>query len=244
MTADPFEHHPELRSKIADPHRSFFRGFHPSDFDERMAAAGMPSHWRLTDEQREATRIEALAGLRGSDLWVFGYGSLMWDPAFLFSEVRRAHVDGYARRFCLKDELGGRGSHEAPGLVAMLDRGPGCTGLAFRIEQDRVEEETKILWRREMLTGVYLAATVDAETAAGPVRAITFVANHAAKRVRDDLSREEQVRFIATGKGLLGSSLDYIANLAEHLEVLDIDDPDVFSLLEEAKRYNAVSAGS
>jgi len=244
MTADPFEHHPELRDKIADPLRSFFRGFRPSDFDERMAAMGVPPHWRLSDEEREATRIEALAGLRGDDLWVFAYGSLMWDPAFVFEEVRRAHVDGYARLFCLKDELGGRGSREAPGLVAALDEGTGCTGLAFRIARGRMDAETEILWRREMIAGAYVPAIVDASTAEGGIKAVTFVANHAAKRIRNDLSRAEQVRYIATGRGILGSSLDYIANLAAHLRTLEIDDPEVFSLLDEAKRYNAVRAGS
>ena len=77
----------------------------------------------LSNEEREATRHEILSGRRDADLWVFAYGSLMWDPAFLFEEVRRADVSGYARRFCLQDEIGGRGSRDAPGLMSALDRG-------------------------------------------------------------------------------------------------------------------------
>ncbi len=238
-TDDPFAHHPELRDKVIDPHRSYFRSFRPSDFDERMAAAGLPPHWRLSDEEREATRRDILAGHRDADLWVFAYGSLMWDPAFLFEEVRRAEVPGYARRFCLQDDIGGRGSREAPGLMAALDRGDSCTGLVFRIARERIEAETEILWRREMLAGSYVPAIVDAVSDAGPLKAVTFVANRKASRIRPDISRAEQVRFIATGTGVLGSSLEYIQNLADHLTALGIDDPYVFSLLDEAQSFAA-----
>ncbi|MCY6381425.1 gamma-glutamylcyclotransferase [Hoeflea prorocentri] len=236
---DPFEHHPELRDKITDPLTSFFRTFKPSDFDPRMKEAGLPAHWRLSDEEREATRHEALCGHMDEDLWVFAYGSLMWDPGFLFAEVRKAHVDLYARSFCLKDEMGARGTRGAPGLMAALDSGPGCTGLAFRIEQQLLDEETMILWRREMATGVYIPVVVEAETAHGPVKAVTFAANHNASRIRNDLPREEQVRYIATGAGILGTSLEYIENLADHLIALNIDDAEVFSLLHEARVFRS-----
>ena len=239
---DPFEHHPELRGKITDPYESFFRTFKPSDFDARMKEAGLPPHWRLSDEKREASRHKTLAGHLDTDLWVFAYGSLMWDPGFLFAEVRKAHVATYARSFCLKDELGARGTREAPGLMAALDSGSGCTGLAFRVEQIKADEETAILWRREMATGVYMPVMVAAETAQGPVKAVTFAANHDAKRIRKDLSHEEQVRYIATGAGILGTSLEYIENLADHLDALDIDDAHVFSLLQDVRRFRANGA--
>ncbi|WP_136658687.1 gamma-glutamylcyclotransferase [Nitratireductor sp. XY-223] len=234
---DPFAHHPELRGKIIDPQHSFFRNFKPSDFDDRMKALGLPPHWRLSDEEREAMRRRVLAGRPDGELWVFAYGSLMWDPGFDFVEVRKAHVGGYARAFCLKDELGARGTREAPGLMAALDEGPGCTGLVFRIDSDRIEEETAILWRREMATGVYIAAFVDAVSDEGPLKAVTFVANHDASRIRSDLTHEEQVRYIATGEGVLGSSLEYIENLADKLAALDIDDAEVSGLLDAARRY-------
>ncbi len=239
MTArpDPFAHHPELRDKVRDPHQSFFRTFQPSDLDERMKALGVPPHWRLSDEQREATRHTALEGHVGDDLWVFAYGSLMWDPGFVFEEIRLADVAGYARHFCLKDEIGGRGTREAPGLMAALDDGPGCTGLVFRIAGERLDEETQILWRREMLSGAYVPAFVDAVTAEGRLQAITFIANKQAKRIHADLSRDQQVQYIATGKGILGSSLEYIENLVSHLTALGIEDRDVSSLLADARRY-------
>ena len=236
---DPFANHPELRHKVIDPHQSYFRTFRPSDLDQRMAEAGLPPNWRLSDEEREATRHETLAGHTDSDLWVFAYGSLMWNPAFLFEEVRRAEVTGYSRRFCLQDDIGGRGSPEAPGLMAALDRGDRCAGLVFRIAEGRIDAETEILWRREMIAGSYIPAIVDAISDEGPVKAVTFVANREVRRIRPDISRAEQVRFIATGTGTLGSSLEYIQNLVDHLRALELDDPDVFSLLQEAEAYAA-----
>lgn len=234
---DPFAHHPELRDKIRDPHQSFFRTFNPSDVDERMKALGAPANWRLSDSEREATREAALNGRLDGDLWVFAYGSLMWDPGFLFEEIRQADITGYARHFCLKDEIGGRGTRDAPGLVAALDDGPGCTGMAFRIAMDRLDEETEILWRREMLSGAYLPKFVEADTAAGRISAVTFVANKRAKRIRSEISRSEQVHYLATGTGVLGSSLEYIENLVAHLTTLGIVDHEVSTLLAEAKAY-------
>lgn len=232
---DRFTHHPELRGKILDPQQSYFRTFSPVDFDARMKEMGIKGPWRLTDEKREATRFETLEGHRDEDLWVFAYGSLMWDPGFEFEEVLKAHVTGYQRAFCLKDELGARGTLEVPGLMAALDIGSGCTGLAFRIARERLEQESEILWRREMVTGVYVPTIVNGATKQGDVKCVTFVANHQAKRIRCDLTREEKVRYLATGAGILGTSLEYIENLAEHLLALEIDDPYVFSLLEEAR---------
>lgn len=235
---DPFIHHPVLRSRIIDPHASSFRGFEPSDLDAQMKAQGMPDNWRYSDEKREALRRQALARHSG-DLWVFAYGSLMWNPAFLFAEVRHGRVDGYERAFCLFDTRGGRGTADKPGLMAALDVGDRCDGLAFRIAADLVEAETAILFKREMLMGSYVPTMVPVATGFGTVDALTFVANPAAKTIRRDIARDDQVRFIATGTGRLGSSLEYLANLADHFQALGIDDPHVFGLLDEVRAYRA-----
>ena len=137
---DPFSHHPELRGKIVDPRQSFLRSFTIADLSAKMTELGLPLDWWHTDEEREAMRAETLAGRRDSDLWVFAYGSLMWDPAFRFAEVRRARVPDYARRFILKDTYGARGTFDSPGLMAALDKGPGCEGLLFRIAREHIEE--------------------------------------------------------------------------------------------------------
>ena len=116
---DPFIHHPELRGKIADPLASRFRRFDLSLLDAEMQAAGVPAPWRLSDEAREASRVQTLLQRPEPDLGVFGYGSLIWDPGMLFNEVRIGRVQGLSRKFCLRS-LFGRGSHEKPGLMVGL----------------------------------------------------------------------------------------------------------------------------
>jgi cation transport protein ChaC len=235
--SDPFVHHPVLRDRILEPEKSDFRTFDPSSLDEHMRAQGMPEDWRYSDERREAIRRDALAGRLGSDIWVFAYGSLMWNPGFLFEEIRRGRALGYQRAFCLYDIRGARGTRDRPGLMAALDEGDHCNGLAFRIAADIADRETEIIFRREMLAGSYIPAFVPVETDHGRVEALTFVANHASDFIRADITHEERVRFIATGTGRLGSSREYLENLAGHFEALNIDDPHVFGLLEEVRAY-------
>lgn len=233
---DPFAHHPELRDRIRNPERSYFRSFRQSDFDARMAALGRPPDWRYTDAEREANRRRALAG-RAGDLWVFAYGSLMWDPSFHFAEVRVARVEGYARKFCLKDTWGGRGTAEAPGLMAAPDHGDGCTGLAFRIAAPEVE--TEVLWRREGIASAYAPVFMAAATAPGTVEALTFVANHTSPVICPDLTQDETVGYLATGSGLLGTSRACLESFAAQFTALGITDPEVEALVEAVRRYPA-----
>ena len=231
----PYAHHPELRGRIADAETSFFRTFSA----ERLIARD-PSlrDWVHTDARREAIRAEALAGHAG-DLWIFGYGSLMWNPALRFAEVRRAHVPDHARRLILVENRGGRGTREAPGLMATLDAGDGCEGLAFRIAAGNVETETEILFRREMLAPGYVARFIPARIGGEEVHVLTFLADHAVPDVRPDLTREEQVRYVAHGAGELGTSRDYLANIVDHFTHLGIADAHCTDLLHEVNAYLA-----
>ncbi|WP_121065564.1 gamma-glutamylcyclotransferase [Chachezhania antarctica] len=237
MTPDPFQHHPELRALIHDPLESYFRTFEPSEFDEVMKANNIPPDWRQPDAQREALRCQLLEGRRDEDLWIFAYGSLMWDPAIRFSEVRRAHAPNHVRRFILKDNFGARGSPGRPGVMAALDEGEGCDGLIFRIPKEIIEEETIILWKRERIGPAYIETAIPVETDIGTLEAVTFVANHEADNIHPDLCWEDQVQCCATGVGRRGSSFDYVANLAGHFTAMGIDDPDVSALLSAAQAY-------
>ena len=226
-TPDPFVHHPELRGRIADPESSFFRTF---DIEAELARDPALRDWVYPEARRAAIRAEALAGHAG-DLWIFGYGSLMWDPALRFAEVRRAHVPGHARRLILVDTRGGRGTKEAPGLFATLDTGQGCEGLAFRIAAAEVEVETEILFRREMIAPGYLARFIPARIGDADIRVLAFVADHDVPDVRPDLTHEEQVRYVAHGVGDLGTSRDYLANIVAHFTHLGITDAHCTDLL-------------
>ena len=114
----------------------------------------------LSPEERLQSRRETLRGVApDSDVWVFGYGSLMWNPAFHFVEQRPARCHGYHRSFCLSTPVG-RGSPDCPGLVLALDWGGSCTGVAFRIAGDQVDEELDVVWQREMVAGSYVPTWV------------------------------------------------------------------------------------
>jgi glutathione-specific gamma-glutamylcyclotransferase len=235
---DPFHHHPELRSAIADPRQSFFRTFTTAVLAEKMQELGLPEWW-YSDKTREAMRLEALSGHRNKDLWVFAYGSLMWDPAFEFVEVRRAYIPNYARRFILKDIYGARGTVERPGLMAALDKGSGCDGLLFRISVDLVDEETEVLWRREQVGPAYIPVFVEAHVDERAIEALTFVADHNAELIDHTMTREEQIRFVATGTGFAGSSMDYLRNIHEKFAVLNVHDEEVGALLRDAEAFLA-----
>jgi glutathione-specific gamma-glutamylcyclotransferase len=236
---DPYVHHPSLRGKITDPLTSFFRSFKPSDLDERMKAIGRPDNWRHTDGELEANRLAFLEGRLDQDLWVFAYGSLMWDPAFYFEEVRHGRISGYTRRFILKDTFGGRGTAEMPGLMAALDEGDGCEGLVFRIAGNEAEKESGYLWRRELIAFAYKPMFAKVTTALGEVEALTVVANKDSEFICPDLTREEQIRYIATGCGFLGTSLQYLENIAAHFAALGIQDEEVEDLLTGARAFTA-----
>src|ERR671919_396173 len=140
---------------------------------------------RMLSEEELAASLGGM--VEGADLstgvWVFGYGSLIWNPAFHFTDRVVGTVYGFHRRFCLWTHLG-RGCPERPGLVLGLERGGSCRGAVFHIAPEVVEEELAIVWRREMISGAYVPRWVDVHTALGTVPAITFVINQAHERLR------------------------------------------------------------
>jgi cation transport protein ChaC len=157
------------------------------------------------------------------DLWVFGYGSLIWNPAFEFVERRRAVLHGWHRRFCVKLFMG-RGTPETPGLMLALDHGGACKGVAFRIAAAQVREELGILWQREMFGGAYLARWVNLDMAGEKLPAVTFVINRKHPRYTKELSVEETAAMIATGCGVAGSCQEYLENTVAHLGELGLRD--------------------
>jgi cation transport protein ChaC len=178
----------------------------------------------LSADELAASRRKALAGADlSAGAWLFGYGSLIWNPAFHFTGRLTGRIWGYHRRFCLWTHLG-RGRPERPGLVLGLERGGCCQGVAFHIAPGSVEEELEIVWRREMLSGAYLPRWVDVQTAAGKVRAIAFVINPAHERYAQLLSDDEIAQVIATASGWLGPCADYLVNTVDHLRALGIHD--------------------
>lgn len=246
MAIDPdaFRHHPRLEGRIRAPEDSYFRDLDLVEMDRRMGERGAPAGWRYPDATRERMRHEAMAVRPEGPLWVFAYGSLMWDPAVDFTEVRRATLQGFSRSMCLVDRMGGRGTSEAPGLMAGLDEGGECEGLAFRLPDDVQDRESERLWRREMMAPAYRAVFATAHTGQGPITALAFAADHETEMIEADLPREDQLRYLAMGEGTLGTSMEYLENLLAQFEALDIHDPELDALLADARDCRARLVGA
>ena len=170
-----------------------------------------PGMAMLSDAEIEAD-LDATLTRRapGEDVWLFGYGSLMWNPAIEFSERRGGVVHGWHRRFCLWLH-GGRGSPDNPGLMLALERGGRCAGMLFRIPAPDARAELLLAWRRERFTDAYHSRWVTAMTSDGPVRAVTFVANRAHLRYAGRLDEAVVAARLASANGVLGSCAAYLA---------------------------------
>ena len=239
MTADAFTHLPALRGKLTPAEQSGLRATLEVlvQWDERARSRGLPADWRWSNQELEASRL-ALLGEHvggGADLWVYGYGSLMWDPGFHFAEVRLADLPGHRRRFCYKSTLG-RGSREVPALMLALERGAGCcTGLAFRIAGELADAESAILWRREMLRGGYRPAMLPMSTPQGEITALVMTANAAHADYVSEMPIDDTAAMIGSAAGVLGTNRDYLEQLARQLDTLGIDDPYVDELMQRVQ---------
>jgi cation transport protein ChaC len=160
----------------------------------------------------------------GGDLWVFGYGSLMWRPGFAFIERQNGLVRGWRRSLCVYSWVH-RGTEAKPGLVLGLDRGGACHGAAFRVAAKDREATIVYLREREQVTSVYLEKYVRVLTWEGAiVTALTFVADRRHPQYAGALGREELLRLTATAIGRSGANAEYILNTVAHLEEAGIKD--------------------
>jgi cation transport protein ChaC len=157
------------------------------------------------------------------DVWLFGYGSLMWNPAMHFVEHRGGRVLGWHRKYCLWLEAG-RGSPEHPGLMLGLDRGGAAAGALFRVPADQARTELLLPFRRELFTYSYEARWVSVATREGPVRAVTFVVNRDGPRYVRRLEPERIAQHISTASGSLGSCIEYLNRTLESLDALGLSD--------------------
>jgi cation transport protein ChaC len=169
------------------------------------------THKALSDEELSASLTQTLAAKpKGSGWWVFGYGSLLWNPIFPIVETRPALVRGLHRRFCLYS-VASRGTAQQPGLVLGLERGGSVRGLAFKLPAPVAMDELHLLWRREMVMGGYEPRWVAIETEAGEAtHALTFVVRRDHPQYAGGLSMDEQVRVLSCACGAFGSSRDYL----------------------------------
>ncbi|MEO7854702.1 MAG: gamma-glutamylcyclotransferase [Rubrivivax sp.] len=239
---DPFRHLPGLRARIKPAEQSELRVTPDvlSMWTERARLLGRPADWRWSDDAIEASRLSILGGLPADeDLWVFGYGSLMWDPGFHFTEVRLAELAGFQRRFSYRTTLG-RGCPERPGLMLAIERCAGdCHGLAFRVAAEVAQAESSIVWRREMIRGGYSPVLLPLRTPQGPLTALSFAPNLAHPDHVGELPLLQTAAHIASGVGVLGTNREYLEFLVAQLEHLGIDDAYMNELLVQVRRVPA-----
>ena len=193
-------------------------------------ATSCPDMGFRSEAEMEALLEQTLAQHEaGQDLWLFGYGSLIWNPAFNYQESCCALVHGWHRSFCLKLFMG-RGTPEKPGLMLALARGGACRGVAFRIAAQEVRQELWLLWQREMFGGSYNAHWVQLKFGQQVVRGLTFVVNPKNPRYTKDLSAEQTARMILDAKGELGTNLEYFENTLTHLQTLGVKDSTLMQI--------------
>jgi len=202
----------------------------------RERALEMGQDWIITHKERDASRAVATKHLRSAEpVWVFGYGSLMWNPAFHVADTMRAQIHGYHRSFCL-NLIFGRGSPECPGLMLGLDTGGSCVGLAHMIAPRHVESELEILWLREMIGATYRPSWITGRTDQGEIQMLTFVANKAHERYIGPQDFDLAAKRIATSAGYLGDNRTYLYNTIKHLDELGIGDGPMHKLESEVRR--------
>ena len=196
------------------------------------------------------SEAELAASLRGvmearpaGEIWLFGYGSLIWNPTIHAAERRVARIDGWHRAFCLSTSAG-RGSRDNPGLVLGLEPGGSCVGVALRIDAAEAVAELTLLWRREMLTGAYLPYWVELFDEKGDRfgAGLAFTVNPAGAHYAGGLPRAEVVRRLATAAGALGSAADYLFRTCDGLRLCGVEDADLERLAAEVRSAQAVAA--
>jgi cation transport protein ChaC len=180
-----------------------------------------------------------LAQLRKGDLWVFGYGSLMWSPGFSFKEKALGRVHGYHRALCILSTRY-RGTRRKPGLVMGLCRGGSCWGMAFRVEAARVRQALVRLWRREMPRRVYAPRLLRVKLGSGrQIRALAFLADPTNPAYVRELGLHGRARLVAQGIGQRGPCVDYIRNTVDHMQEVGVHDPHLERILHAALALRA-----
>lgn len=186
---------------------------------------------RLSPEALEASLDETLERRPCTGaIWVFGYGSLMWNPGFAFVEKRLVTVHGFHRQFRHWSRVN-RGTPEKPGLVLTLEHGGSCRGIAFRLGKATLRETLLTLWRREMALGSYRPAWLTCRSEAESLCGLTFVVNRADTRsYTGPMTLEAMVPHLAAARGRYGSAAEYLFQTQSTLATFGVRDRHIEQL--------------
>ncbi|WP_313282232.1 gamma-glutamylcyclotransferase [Delftia tsuruhatensis] len=182
---------------------------------------------------------EALHRWGGSDdLWIFGYGSLIWRPDFDFCERRTARVFGWHRALKMWSTIN-RGTPQNPGLVFGMLSGGSCRGMVFRIPRHHGHDVMRKLWQREMANAVYDPRWLPCRTGQGTVQALAFTLSRQSPNHTGELAPEDYRRIFSEAKGIYGSTHDYARATFDELKRLGIRDRALQRLLSYAGQPEA-----
>jgi cation transport protein ChaC len=174
-------------------------------------------------------------------VWIFAYGSLMWDPDFPRVEAEPALLRGYHRSFCLYS-YDYRGTRARPGLTLGLDRGGACRGIALRMPPETLAEAVDRLWVREMTAPrVYDMRLMTVRTTRGSPKAFALTVRRDHADYAGRLPPEAVARIIASAAGRRGTCRDYLADTVDHLATIGIADA---SLQQLARHVEALTAAT
>lgn len=182
--------------------------------------------------KREARAPFGAAALEDGGFWVFGYGSLIWNPGFPARARRLARLPGYARRFCMTS-IHYRGTPERPGLVLALDAAPAEThGVAFRVAPEHADETREYLAERELVSSAYREVVAEILIGEEAAPALTYVVDRTHTQYAEGLTLETQALVIARSVGPKGPNAEYLFNTVERLRAEGLSDAELGDLAE------------
>jgi cation transport protein ChaC len=186
--------------------------------------------------------------LPAGDLWIFGYGSLMWNPGFRFVRKHPARLFGFHRALCIHS-TDHRGTRERPGLVMGLAPGGSCHGVAFGVPRRRAVATLRALWQRELCDELYDPRLVDIRTHSRRLCALAFVVARDHVRYAGRLRPQDIALRVAACRGVRGSNIEYVSNTVAHLRSMGVRDRHLAEVMEaivalDAGRGNRQPAGA
>ncbi len=195
------------------------------------------SPFYFVSEAERQLRLRAIQETRpAEDLWVFAFGSLMWNPCFEFDRREIAIFDGWQRKFNIWTTLA-RGTPERPGLGLCIEPArASCKGIAYRLLAANEPADWLALWDREMISGIYQALWADLRLESGDtVKALTFVVDKSHPQYAGGMSISEMAEIIAGAAGKYGKCSDYLASTVEEMAKINVVEPYLDQLLTAVK---------
>lgn len=206
------------------------RAFLQQDGVRRAVRDAGHGHLLLSDVELERSLAQVLAARDPRQpVWLFAYGSLIWNPTFHYDAREVARLRGYHRGFYLWSRVN-RGTPERPGLVLGLDRGGSCGGVAYRLHEATHADELALIWRREMIAGTYQPRWVRVDGTTGALRAIAFVVDRGKPGYAPRMDDDKVLDVIAGARGHYGACADYLLETAKALDASGIRDARIARL--------------